>query len=83
MPNTEDIIKYDIKLLYHLIDASEKYKPFYGKIDETIKKPVILLWTHRMANKLGYIKNCPNSQCVITENRSWFNHSLTKVLTIS
>ena len=56
-----------------------EHKPFYAPIDENINKPVILHWTDRMSNKIGYIKQCPNSQCFITENRNWLTHSLTKV----
>lgn len=59
--------------------AGDKVGPFYGPIDEKVKDPVILLWTHRMSNRIGYRQQCPNSACVITENRNWLNNSLTKV----
>ena len=65
-----------------LVDAAE-HKPFYAGIEKGIKKPVIILWTHRMKERIGYIKECPNSQCVITENRNWHNHSLTKASPLS
>ena len=38
-----------------LVDAAE-HKPFYAGIEKRIKKPVIILWTHRMKERIGYIK---------------------------
>ena len=57
----------------------DEEKPFYAPIDEKVNKPVILFWTNRMIERIGYKKQCPNSQCFVTENRNWLNHSLTKV----